>query len=188
MLLTAAAALAGPFQTLHASATLPTQEAEMGGGLGYAAPTVAPDTGWLLISGWARYGLGERAEAFGGAVFGTAGYGIVVHGGARYRLGADAGPQLSAGAGVLSSLSRASPVGFEVPIVAGIAGDVSPFVGGTLIAVPTGVLGTYVAAQGEAGVGFEVESFPVYMSGTYQGLAGIHVVGVAVGMGYNPAQ
>lgn len=45
------AAVAGPFQTLHATPSLPSQQAEMGGGLGYIAPTNSSGAGPIVLSG-----------------------------------------------------------------------------------------------------------------------------------------
>jgi hypothetical protein len=183
-----ATALAGPFQTLHSSDTVDAQGSEMGGGLGYAFVPQSPEIGVALFSGWARYGLSDRAEAFGGAVGGTAGYGLVAHGGVRYRLGADTGPQASGGVGLLSSLGPGLPVAFQAPVMVGIAGNVDVFAGGTVIAAPLGQVGTLLTTEAEAGVGFEVESFPVYVAGTYRSFLGAPIVGLSIGMGYDLAQ
>jgi hypothetical protein len=142
----------------------------------------------VLCSGWARYGLGDRTEAFGSAIGGTGGYGFAVHGGARYRLGATDGPQLSAGIGAYTAFRRIAPVGFTVPVMVGWAGDVDVFLGGSLLVIPVTTAGSLLVVQGEAGTRFDVESFPVYIAATYQGTSGFHAIGLSVGVGYNTAQ
>lgn len=170
-----ATAQAGVDGSALPAGTVATGDSEFGGGVGGAL--ILPLAVVPVLSGWGRYGVTDRLEAYGGAWLPLRPFDVGLHGGARFAViggGDQDGLHLSAGLDVSTSWSLpVAALALSVPARVGASsGPVQVWLGGSAGAYPMlsmveGVSGTPVVLGAEAGLGVEAGGYPLFLTTGY---------------------